>query len=248
MDEFAGKVVLITGAGRGLGREAALVFSSLGALIAANDINPLGLDEIVHRISQAGGTARPYVFDIAKRMPIEGMVSQVLDHFGRIDFLVNHAAVMPHARLLDMDEWEFHRTLDVNLGGPFFTMQQVGRVMRQQGAGVIINNISTSGFGMDKIGYSAFSASQAGLIGLTRAAAAELASDNIRVNLVGSGPVLPGLDVPPGWDPAACQDWLSQVGEASQKPLSGALGLVVYLCSQAASSITGQVIWCGQDN
>jgi NAD(P)-dependent dehydrogenase (short-subunit alcohol dehydrogenase family) len=127
MDEFTGKVVLITGAGRGLGREAAIAFSSFGGRVAANDINPLSLDETVNHIIQNGGTARPYVFDIAKRMPIEGMVAQVLDHFGRIDILINHATVAPHASLLEMDEWEFHRTLDVNLGGPFFTMQQVGR-------------------------------------------------------------------------------------------------------------------------
>ena len=114
MDEFAGKVVLITGAGRGIGRELALAFSSLGAIVAANDINPISLEETISQITQTGGTARAYIFDVAKRMPIEGMVSQVLEHFGRIDILVNHATVAPDAFLLDMDEWDFHRTLDVN--------------------------------------------------------------------------------------------------------------------------------------
>ena len=143
MDDFAGKVALITGAGRGIGREIARGFSSLGAIVAANDINPINLDETVDQIMQTGGNARAYVFDIAKRMPIEGMLSQVLDHFGRIDFLVNCASVEPEANVLDMDEWEFHRTLDVNLGGPFFCIQQVGRVMRTQGSGAIVNLIST---------------------------------------------------------------------------------------------------------
>jgi NAD(P)-dependent dehydrogenase (short-subunit alcohol dehydrogenase family) len=248
MDEFTGKIVLITGAGRGLGRQAALAFSALGARVAANDINPLGLDETVHLIHQAGGEAQPYIFDIAKRMPIEGMVSQVLDHFGRIDILVNHAAVTPVARLLDMDEWEFHRTLDVNLGGPFFTMQQVGRVMRQQGGGVIVNCISTAELDKDSQGYSACAASQAGLIGLNRVAAAELTNDNIRVNLVGNGPVFPGLPVAQGWDPAAYHHWLSKLPETTQTQLSGAVGLLIFLCSQAASSITGQAIWHGRDN
>ena len=187
MNEFVDKVVLITGAGRGAGQAVALAFSSLGAIVAANDINPVSLDETISQIQQAGGKVGAYVFDIAKRMPIEGLVTQVVDQFGRIDILVNHASVQPDASLLEMDEWEFHRTLDVNLGGPFFTMQQVGRVMRQQGGGVMVNLIS--GWGQERIqkGHAAHLASQAGVIGLTRAAAHELSAYQIRVNTVCHG-------------------------------------------------------------
>ena len=166
MNEFTDKVVLITGAGRGAGRQIALAFSSLGAVIAANDINPISLDETISLIQQAGGKAGAYVFDIAKRMPIEGLVSQVLEHFGHIDVLVNHASVQPDASLLEMDEWDYHRTLDVNLGGPFFTMQQVGRVMRQQGGGAIVNLISAVDHERIKKGHAAHSASQAGVMGI----------------------------------------------------------------------------------
>ena len=91
MNEFIDKVVLITGAGRGLGREVALAFSSLGANVAANDINPISLDDTVGHIHQAGGKATSYVFDIAKSMPIEALVAQVFDKYGRIDILINHA-------------------------------------------------------------------------------------------------------------------------------------------------------------
>jgi 3-oxoacyl-[acyl-carrier protein] reductase len=243
MDDFTGKVVLITGAGRGIGREAALAFSSFGASIAANDINPLGLDETVKRIAENEGIARPYVFDIAKRMPIEGMVAQVLDHFGRIDILVNHAAVTPDAALLEMDEWDFHRTLDVNLGGPFFTMQQVGRVMRQQGGGVMLNLISTASEDQVRRGYSATFASQAGLIGLTQVAAGELAAWNIRVNSVGSGPHAPGLAIPDSWQSADYQQWLNHHAELNLGRFSGLVGLILYLCSDSAFTITGQTIW-----
>jgi 3-oxoacyl-[acyl-carrier protein] reductase len=245
MDDFTGKVVLITGAGRGIGREAALAFSSLGASIAANDINPLGLDETINCIIENEGIARPYVFDIAKRMPIEGMVAQVLDHFGRIDILVNHAAVTPDAALLEMDEWDFHRTLDVNLGGPFFTMQQVGRVMRQQGGGVMLNLISTASEDQVKKGQSAFIASQAGLIGLTQVAAGELAAWNIRVNSVRSGPQMPGLAIPDGWQPADYRQWLDYRAEHNLGRFSGLVGLILYLCSDSAVTITGQTIWYG---
>lgn len=244
MDEFLDKVVLITGAGRGAGREVALGFSSLGAAIAANDINPLNLDETVNRIHQTGGKARSYVFDIAKRMPIEAMVTQVLEQFGRIDFLVNHASVEPDAPLLGMDEWEFHRTLDVNLGGPFFTLQLVGRHFQQQGGGSIVNLISTAKAG--NTGHAALSASQAGLIGLTRAAAQELEPYHIRVNSVYTASIDAGLSPSTGFDLASYYRWVAALPQAKLHGYSDLVRKVLFLCSGAASSITGQVILVNQ--
>jgi 3-oxoacyl-[acyl-carrier protein] reductase len=243
MDEFVGKVALITGAGRGVGREIALAFSSLGALVAANDINPINLDETVSLILQAGGKARAYVFDIAKRMPIEALVTQITDHFGRIDFLVNHASVQPDAYLLEMDEWEFHRTLDVNLGGPFFTMQQVGRVMRQLGGGAIVNLISTMGqAGLHK-GDAAHLASQAGVIGLTCAAAREFSAYNIRVNSVCHGSL--GMDLIPShdWNIPAYHHWLEAFPNVGLGDHPNLVSMVLFLCSHAVSSLTGQVMF-----
>jgi NAD(P)-dependent dehydrogenase (short-subunit alcohol dehydrogenase family) len=242
MDEFGDKVVLITGAGRGAGRETALAFSSLGAIVAANDINPISLDETVSQIQQAGGKAGAYVFDIAKRMPIEGLVAQVLDHFSRIDILVNHASVQPDASLLDMDEWEFHRTLDVNLGGPFFTMQQVGRVMRQQGGGVMVNLLSGLEHGHIQKGYTAFSSSQAGVIGLTRTAAAEFSAYNIRVNSIIRGSIDLGLIPSQDWGATAFHRWLETFPNLRQGDYQNLVSTVLFLCSNAASSLTGQII------
>jgi 3-oxoacyl-[acyl-carrier protein] reductase len=238
MQEFTDKVVLITGAGRGLGKQIALAFSSLGARVAANDINPLGVDETVKTILDAGGKANSYVFDIAKRMPIEGLVAQLLNDFGRIDFLINHASVAPDAYLLEMDEWEFHRTLDVNLAGPFFTMQQVGRVMQQQGSGVIINIIPGASDESFQKGHSAYSASQSGLIGLTQAAGRELSAYNIRVNAL-----CRAAGSSPGWDAAIFDQWRSTVPDVYQGKKPILLGKVLFLCSEAASSLNGQVIF-----
>lgn len=242
MDEFVGKAALITGAGRGIGREIALAFSSLGVFVAANDINPINLDETVNQITGAGGVAKGYIFDIAKRMPIEAMVAQVLDHFGQIDILVNHASVEPDALILDMDEWEFHRTLDVNLGGPFFCMQQVGRVMRQQASGAIVNIVSTSGQEHAPKGHAAYLASQVGLLGLTRAAAHEFFAYNIRVNAICHGTIEMELLGPQSWDLAALQKWrdTSPIIRLGDHP--DLVSLVLFLCSKAASSLTGQVI------
>jgi 3-oxoacyl-[acyl-carrier protein] reductase len=241
MDEFVGKVALITGAGRGLGQELTLVLASLGASVAANDINPTNLDGIVSQVLQKGGTARPYVFDIARRMPVEGMVAQVLEHFGRIDILINHACVCPQAHLLDMDEWDFHRTLDVNLGGAFFCMQQVGRSMRQLGGGTMVNLIAASPAEGALQGYTAYLASQAALVGLTQTAALELVAHNIRVNAVCHGSAAMEPCSPPDWKVGAFQQWQRALSPGQFADAPEVVRLVLFLCSQAASSISGQV-------
>ena len=242
MDDFVGKVALITGAGRGIGREIALAFSSLGVVVAANDINPINLDETVSQITALGGITKGYVFDIAKRMPIEAMVTQVLDHFGHIDILVNHASVKPVASILDMDEWEFHRTLDVNLGGPFFCTQLVGRAMRQQGDGVIVNLVSFFRQRRSLKDHAACLASQVGLLGLTHTAAGELSAYNIRLNAVCYGSTGMDLVAPQSWNAAAQHQWQQSVPMAQLGDHPDLVSLVLFLCSAAASSVTGQIL------
>ena len=242
MDEFVGKVALITGAGRGLGREIALAFSSLGVAVAANDVNPINLDETVNQILRAGGNAKAYVFDIAKRMPIEGMVAQILEQYGQIDVLVNHASVEPDASILDMDEWEFHRTLDVNLGGPFFCMQQVGRVMRERGGGAIVNIISPTGRRQAHKGGAAYAASQSAMIGLTHAAAKELLPYSIRVNAVCSGVFEEQLLTSHDWNIHTLHQWLQLFPDVQRGNHPDLVGLVLFLSSKATASLTGQVI------
>lgn len=186
---FKGKVVLITGAGKGSGRRLAGAFARQGATVAANDISPINVDELVADIIAQGGMAKVYIEDVAKKVGAQALVKQVEDDFGRIDILVNHAAVEPRSPLLDMDEWDWHRVLDVNLTGAFLMTQSVGRVMRAQGGGVIIHLITpipgVTEAGRDesaKWGRSAFFASMAGLETFSQQAAGELAPFGIRVH------------------------------------------------------------------
>lgn len=184
VNDLQDKVVLITGAGKGHGRILAEAFARHGACVAANDISPVNVDEVVNQIVQQGGRAKAYVEDVAKKLGAQLIINQVEDDFGQIDILINHAAVEPHVRLLDMDEWDWHRVLDVNLTGAFLMTQSVGRVMRAKGQGVIVNLITgPAGDGSDE---AAFLASMSGLSGFTRQAAQELNPYGIRVYAVES--------------------------------------------------------------
>lgn len=184
MDKLNDKVILITGAGKGSGRILAQVLAERGAIVAANDISPINVEEVVDQILAKGGRAKAYVDDIAKKVAVQNIINQVEDDFGRIDILINHAAVEPGIPLLDMDEWDWHRTLEVNLTGAFLTTQSVGRLMRAQGSGTIINLITQSSDTMPDRTKAAFLASMSGLDGFTRQAARELRPYGIHVYAV----------------------------------------------------------------
>jgi len=176
------KVVLITGAGKGSGRLLAQAFAKHGAIVAANDVSPINVEEVVEQIVADGGRAKAYIDDVAKKVGAQNIINQVEDDFGRIDILINHAAVEPHVPLLDMDEWDWHRVLDVNLTGAFLMTQSAGRVMRAQGSGVIINLVT--GSARDESRAAAFIASMNGLDGFTHQAARELSPYGISVHSV----------------------------------------------------------------
>jgi 3-oxoacyl-[acyl-carrier protein] reductase len=139
----------------------------------------VNVEEVVDQIIAKGGWAKAYIDDVAKKVAVQNIINQVEEEFGPIAILINHATVEPNLPLLDMDEWDWHRTLDVNLTGAFLMTQSVGRVMRAQGTGVIINLITESV--QEGSSKSAFLASMHGLYGFTRQAAYELSPHGIQV-------------------------------------------------------------------
>lgn len=179
MESLKGKVVLITGAGKGIGRRLAEELAARGAVVAVNDISPINVEEVAAGIHAKGGTVKAYVEDVAKKVGAQMLVKSVEDEFGRLDVLINHAAVEPHTPLLDMDEWDWHRTLDVNLTGAFLMSQSAGRVMRAKGSGVILN--LGAGIGEKEKEAGAYFVSKSALAELSHQLTRELNPFGVRV-------------------------------------------------------------------
>ncbi|MFH1523942.1 MAG: SDR family NAD(P)-dependent oxidoreductase [Chloroflexota bacterium] len=192
MGNFDGKIVLVTGAGKGTGRGVAESFAARGASVAVNDISPVNLDETVAHIVSAGGRVEAYVEDIAKKMLVQALLNAVLDDFGQIDILVNCAEVEPRKTVLEMDDWDWQRTLDVNLSGAFLLTQSAGRIMKEKGGGTIVHvrkrakdaAVSDQSNGPER--RAAYFASKAGLAELVRVAEDEFAAFGVHVYLADS--------------------------------------------------------------
>lgn len=236
--DLADKVVLVTGAGRGLGRAIASAFAAEGARVAANDLTPVNLDETLASIEIAGGEAAGFLADVSRRMEVQALLTQVAEVYGSIDVLVNNAGVVPRIDLLSMDEWDWDRTLAVNLKGPFLLTQAAGRRMADAGGGVIVNVVSAQAAEgtLDRAG--AYLASKAGLLALTRQSALELAEHGIRVNAV--CPALFATRVTPGTAQGEADRVFSEQEEDEIRATIA--HVVLYLCSSRSNFVTGESV------
>jgi NAD(P)-dependent dehydrogenase (short-subunit alcohol dehydrogenase family) len=143
------------------------------------------VEEVVDETVKTGGRAKTFIEDVAKKVGAQNLINQVEDRFGHIDALINHASVAPNVSVLEMDEWDWHRVLDVNMTGVFLMTQSVGRLMRGQGSGVIINLIGMNQESVKK--EAAFISSMEGIRGFTKHAARELNPLGIQVHAVETG-------------------------------------------------------------
>lgn len=218
-----GTVALIYGAGRAPGPALAHALARQGAVVAANDLSPTLLDPLRDDAAGLAGTVRSYPADASRGMPLRAMIDEVLEDCGRIDVLINNPRIQPHAPLLELDEWDWQRTLEMNLNGSFLITQQVARLMREQGGGVIINIIDGCDQRLDAPGNDAYAASQHGLRSLARTAAQALIAYNIRVYAI------------------CLENWaVFETTGASTEPGDLLSQLAVYLCSPAAAHLAGQ--------
>lgn len=240
------KVAIVTGSGRGIGEAIAKTLAAAGAKVAVNDINPDRAERVAAEIRAAGGTAIGIGADIANKFQCVSLIEETREAWGRLDILVNNAAVEPVKSVIKMDEWDFQRCLDVNLKGTFFMSQLCGRVMMDEnqtrGGGVIVNIGSTAGVEVPLAGRAAYCASKAAVVGFARECAREYAEYGIRVNTVLPGIIDTPLTEPLMADEAVMTRWmetipLKRVGQADEVAQA-----VLFLCSEASSYMTGSTL------
>jgi len=237
--DLAGQVAIVTGAARGLGRAIAQTLAGAGAKVACVDVDQETLAATIDAIRAAGGTAEPIACDVTDSGRVSEVVAEVVDKWGALDILVNNAGITRDTLIMRMKDDQWDAVIGVNLRGTFLFTRAATRPMIKGRRGRIINIASVSGL-MGNPGQANYSASKAGVIGLTRTVARELASRNITVNAIAPGFIATEMTAALG------QDTLDTIRK--QIPL-GRLGqpqdvahAVLFLASQSAEYITGHVL------
>ena len=236
---LAGKVALVTGGTRGIGLAVARSLADDGASVVVSGRDPARLESAAKELEGLGASALAVAADAAKREDADRLVEAAKERFGRIDVLVNNAGITRDQLLVRMKDDDWDQVLDTNLRGVFLMTRAVGKVMMRQRSGRIINISSTAGI-MGNAGQVNYSAAKAGVIGLTKAAARELAHWNILVNVVAPG--LIETDMSAGL-PAEARDLL--LGQVPLKRIGDArevAEVVRFLAGDGAAYITGQTI------
>lgn len=237
---FEGRIALVTGAGKGIGKEIALELARGGAKCVINYASSsAGAEETVNEIKQMGGDAFAYKCDVSAFEEVEKMITEVMEQFGKIDILVNNAGITKDNLILKMTEADFEAVIDVNLKGAFNCIKAVTKPMMKQRYGRIVNITSVVGV-IGNAGQANYAASKAGIIGLTKSVARELASRNITVNAVAPGFIK--TDMTAVLPEAVKEQLLGQIPVKKLGEASDIANAVCFLADEKASYITGQVL------
>ena len=237
------RVAIVTGAGRGLGQAIALGLAQSGAHVAVTELPPRldTAEGTAGQIRALGRRALALPLDVTQLPSIQRMVDLALAEFGRVDVLVNNAGINIPRLALDVSEEDWDQVLDVNLKGLFVCSQAVGRHMVAQREGAIVNVASQMGV----VGYShrsAYCASKAGVVNLTRVLAFEWAPYQVRVNAIGPTFILTALTAPMFEDKAFAEDVFRRIPLGRLGRPEDVVGAVVYLASPAAAMVTGHTL------
>jgi NAD(P)-dependent dehydrogenase (short-subunit alcohol dehydrogenase family) len=239
------RVAIVTGAGQGLGEAIARVLAAAGASVAVNDINPDRAERVAREITGEGHQAIGVAADVSNKFQCVHLVETTRARWGQLDILVNNAGIEPVAPILQMDEWEWDRCLDVNLKGTFFMSQLCGWVMAEENqgrGGSIVNISSIAGVEIPLTHRAAYCASKAGIVGFARQCAQEFAEYGIRVNTLIPGVFATPMTEKGRQNPEMMARWkreipLERLGEPSE-----AAQVVLFLCSEASSYMTGSTV------
>jgi 3-oxoacyl-[acyl-carrier protein] reductase len=236
---LSGKAALVTGAGRGLGRAIAQSLAAAGAKVACIDVNAESLADTVAAIRNAGGTAEPIACDVTNSARVGEVVDEVIKLWGALDILVNNAGITRDNVIVRMKDEQWDAVININLRGTFLFTRAAARPMMKARKGRIINIASVSGL-MGNPGQVNYSASKAGVIGLTRTVSRELASRNVTVNAVAPGFIATDMTAALGEE--IIQQVLKEIPLGRLGDPQDVADAVLFLASDAASFITGHVL------
>lgn len=242
--DLKNKVVIITGARRGMGRSHALTLAKAGAKVVVSDISQEDCQKVVEEIEKKGGEALAVKCDVSKKEEVDEMVKKTVKKFGKVDILINNAGICQFKPFLELTEEEWDRTLDINLKGYFLCAQACAKEMAKQKSGVIVN-IASVAMGQQGIGFpdiTHYCASKGGIAGMTEALAVELAPYNIRVNAISPGMIeTPMIDSVKA-DPKTMEAMLDRVPMHRVGKPEEVSKLVLFLASDESSYMTGSIV------
>jgi NAD(P)-dependent dehydrogenase (short-subunit alcohol dehydrogenase family) len=244
---FDDKVVVVTGAGSGIGRACAEGFAAEGAKVVIVDVNPSAADAVVEQIESGGGQAAALIADVSKAVDARKIAQEAVARFGGIDCLVNNAGIQTYGTVVDTDEETWDRTLNINLKGVFLVSKYCIPEIAKRGGGAVVNMGSVQGIRTQR-NVAAYTATKGAILALTRTMALDHAAQNIRVNAVAPGSVdtpmlrwAAGLFEPDDPD-SAIEKWMAlhPLGRVARS--SEIAQVVMFLASDQASFVTGATI------
>jgi len=236
-----GKVALVAGGSRGIGRASALAFAEAGADVVVSSRKLPDLEQVAEEIRARGRKGVAVAAHVAKIEDLKNLVERVKAEFGRIDILVNNAGTNPYfGPLIDAEEWAWDVTMNVNLKGPFLLSQLIARVMIEQGGGNIINIASVAGLKASSLAI--YCVTKAGLIMLTECMAKEWGQYNIRVNAIAPGVVKTRFSEALWREPAVGEEAVKRTALGRLGVPEDITGAALFLASDASSNVTGEVI------
>ena len=233
--DFDGRVALVTGGARGMGRAIIELLASRGAQVAVNDLDPEATAAAAHAI---GNDSLAVAGDVADPNRVRAIVDQVADHYGRLDVLVNNAGIAYHRSIYEITDEEWSRVFAVNVQAVFTFIQSASKPMAANGYGRVVNFSSTAGKNVSTVAGAHYTASKAAVLGITRASALELAVHGITVNAVCPGMIDTQM-IKDAWPQERIDAYIPSIPLQRMGQPSEVAELVAFLASERAGYITG---------